>query len=136
MSLESDDAINQSLAKGFANLPKKVINKIMKTHLKKYSKELEGDAKRLAPTETRELKNKIKARVGKRSTIAANYQVGVNATEFKEFSPKASIQEYGSIQKNIPEKSFLRKPFDNKAEQIAKKLSNDIIKDIETELGK
>jgi hypothetical protein len=136
MSAESDYALNKAIAKGFKECGKKVVNKVMKTHLKKYAKELQGDSKSAAPTDTNELKQKIKVRVGKRSTVAANYQVGVSVTDFKELSPKASVQEYGSPKKGIKEQSFMRRPFDSKAESIATRLQKDIIADIETELKK
>lgn len=136
MSVESDYALNKAIATGFKELPKKVVNKVLKTHLKKYAKELQGDSKNAAPTDTNELKQKIKVRVGKRSTVAANYQVGVNVTDFQKASPKASVQEYGSAKKGIKEQSFMRKPFDSKAESIATQLQKDIIKDIEDELKK
>lgn len=137
MTIESDDALNKAIARGFQELPKRVVNKILKVHLKKYAKELVDDAKNAAPKETKELARKIKARVGKRSEIAANYLVGVSAKDFKTVNnPKASIQEYGSNKNNIKEQSYLRKPFDEHAEQIATQLQKDIIEDIETELGK
>lgn len=131
MSAE-DDKINDTIARGFKELGKKVVNKILKTHLKKYAKELEMEIESIVPTETKELKRKIKAKVGKRSTIAANYLVGVNIKDFKVANnPKASIQEYGSEKKNIPEQSFMRKAFDEKVESINNNLQKDIIKDIE-----
>lgn len=134
MSIE-DDKINDTIARSFKELGKKVTNKILKTHLKKYAKQLEMEIESIVPTETKELKRKIKAKVGKRSTIAANYLVGVNISDFKTANnPKASIQEYGSKNRNIPEQSYMRKAFDAKVESINNNLQNDIIKDIEEQL--
>lgn len=134
MPLE-DDRLNKAIADAFKSLPKKVVNKILKTHLKKYAKELQTEVKNQAPTDTNELKKKVKTKVGKRSTVAANYLIGVSIKDFKDpDNPKASIQEYGSVKKHMIPQPYMRPAFDKLAENITKNLTNDIIADVEREL--
>ncbi len=131
MIAESDKLVSDKLAEAFKQVGKSIVNKMLKTYLKDAAKGLLGDVKRFTPEDTKELQKLIKARVGKRSTIAANYQVGVNSTDFKKFTPKASIQEYGNKTNKMKDNSYLRRAFDNDAEKIAAKLQKDILKDIE-----
>lgn len=126
----SDFELNEAIEKGFSTLGTKVVNKIMKVHLKKYAKDLQKDVKPATPKDTKELSQKITAKVGKRSTVAANYLVGVDYDKFKKFSLKAIVQEYGSPEKNQPAQSYMRDTFAKDYEAIAKGLVDNIMKDI------
>lgn len=133
--MDEDIKLNEAIADAFRKSGKAVVNKAIKAELKKVSKELESKIELKTPVETGELKRKMASRVGRRSTIAANYIVGVNANKFKTFSPKASITEYGRKDGSMPEQKYMRSTFDNNAELIANKLRKAIFDALEKEIN-
>ena len=135
MSVE--DYQNKLTTRAFALLPGKVQKKIARTELRKVAKVLQAKVKQEAPVETKQLKAKIKVRAQKKKRRSVGIIVGVDGTDFgTPFNPKAAIQEYGSRAKNIPEKLYMSKSFDEKVGELERKLQDALDKTIQEEFRK
>lgn len=124
----------REIDKALRELEPKIAKKVLRQAMRKSMKVVQKAVKENVPVDEGQLRDAIKVRAGKRSRKGFTIEVQIGEGDFVGDTYYGAFQEYGTSK--MEGKGFMRKAFDETAEQARKEAIELIRKGIEKEADK